>query len=125
MKLASALLFVFATFAAFAGDSLSPSQPELIGYPIKGIADWGKDHAVQEAEADLKAGKPKLYLSGTIAISTPGLTKEERHRLRGLPTAEAGVGCVVWDDHDAQLRKAQSQYAEIYNRYIAENYHPK
>lgn len=124
MKHVSALFLVLATFAAFASDSFAPTQAEIISYPNRTITEWGKEEAIREAEIDIKVGKPKLYLSGTRAVFAPGLTAEQRQKLRDLPTADAGIGCVIKDDEEGQLRKVQAQYAETYNRYVAEHYRP-
>jgi len=77
------------------------------------------EKALLEARADLRKGKPKLYVSGTIAAYTPAVRLDQSEKLQGLPYAEAGIGCLVEDE---QLRKAQFDYAAAYNGYVAENY---
>lgn len=90
----------------------------MLSYPERSLADWQPDKAVAEAQKDLAAGTPKIYISGTIAAYPPGISEEQRSLVASLPNADAGIGCVI---QDAALRKAQFEYACCYNEYVVQH----
>jgi hypothetical protein len=90
----------------------------MLRYPDRTLADWQPDKAVAEAQRDIAGGTPKLYISGTIVAFPPGLNFEQYSTLKTLPTADAGIGCVI---EDTELRKAQFEYARRYNEYLVQN----
>jgi hypothetical protein len=92
---------------------------KMISFPSRTLQDWTVEKALLEAQADLRKGKPKLYVSGTIGAYTPAIRLDQSEKLKDLPYAEAGIGCLVEDD---QLRQAQFDYAVAYNRHVAEHY---
>lgn len=97
----------------------------MLRYPDRTLADWQPDKAVAEAERDIAAGTAKIYISGTIVAFAPGISSSEYHRpeaaeiLKVLPSADAGIGCVI---EDAELRKAQFEYARRYNEYVIQHW---
>src|SRR5207244_3453278 len=100
------------------GCSTSGKWPKVITYPERSPLDWQPDRAEAEAKKDIAAGKAKIYLNGGIAPMEVGLSLEEQGLVEDLPRADAGTGCVVTDQ---ELRKAQAEYAYLYNRYVVEH----
>jgi hypothetical protein len=87
----------------------------MIEHSARSRADWQPERAVAEAQKDLAAGTPKIYISGTITALAPGVDEKHQALVRSLPRADAGIGCIVVDE---DLRKAQFEYARRYNEYI-------
>ena len=96
----------------------------MLRYPERSLADWQPDKAVAEAEHDIAAGTAKVYLSGTRLVYAPGISTPEYHSpaelqlLKKLPSADAGIGCVIENE---ELRKAQFEYARCYNEYVIQH----
>ena len=96
----------------------------MLRCPERSLADWQPDEAIEEAERDLAAGTAKIYINGTIVAFAPGISSAEYHSpeesqiLKTLPSADAGIGCVV---KDAELREAQFEYARRYNEYVIQH----
>jgi hypothetical protein len=96
----------------------------MLRYPNRSLADWQPDKAVAEAEHDLAAGAPKIYISGTMGSFAPGISSEtyqspeKAEILRTLPCADAGMGCVI---EDMELREAQFEYARRYNEHVVQH----
>jgi hypothetical protein len=90
----------------------------MLRYPDRSLADWQPGKAVAEAEHDIAAGTPKIYISGTIAAFMPGISSDQYTVVRPLPKADAGIGCVIEDE---ELRKAQFEYARRYNEYVVQH----
>ena len=96
----------------------------MLRYPDRTMAEWQPDKAVAEAKRDVAAGTVKIYLSGTLLAHAPGISTVEYHNplefklLETLPSADAGLGCVV---EDTALREAQYEYARRYNEYIVQH----
>lgn len=90
-------------------------QQHMLQFPERTLAEWQPDRAVGEAKKDIQMGKPKIYLSGTIAAYPPGVKTERYQLLVDLPKADAGIGCVI---ENSELRKTQFEYATKYNEYI-------
>jgi len=95
-----------------------PGGEKMLRYPDRSLADWHPDKAVTEAELDIAAGTPKIYISGTIAAFAPGVGFDQKLIIKRLPNADAGVGCVV---KDPELRNAQFEYARRYNQYVLQH----
>jgi hypothetical protein len=96
----------------------SSSSGRMLRYPDRTLADWQPEKAAAEAEHDLAVGTPKIYISGTIAAFAPGVGSDQYPIVRRLPNADAGIGCNI---EDADLRKAQFEYARRYNEYIVQH----
>lgn len=79
------------------------------------IAHWDPDRAAADAARDIERGRPKTYLHGSYSAYVVGLDPTERALVAHLPSAEAGVGCIVPSD---ELFEAQGRYAANYNRAI-------
>ena len=92
--------------------------PSMLTFPDRTLEQWSVDAAVAEAERDIKNESVKVYLSGTIAAYPPGIPPEEYELIRGLPMADAGMGCLI---EDGVLRAAQYAYAEAYNKRVIEH----
>ncbi len=96
----------------------------MLRYPDRSIADWHPDKAVAEAERDIAAGTAKIYISGTVVTFAPGISSTEYHNpvefeiRKILPSADAGIGCVI---EDMELRTAQFEYARRYNEYVTQH----
>jgi hypothetical protein len=82
------------------------------------LARWDPEKASIEAAHDIRAGKIKVYMHGTIAGLPVGVEEEDRHLIKGLPFAEAGVGCIVPSD---DIYDAQGAYAVRYNQAIVKH----
>jgi hypothetical protein len=93
----------------------SSAGRKMLRYPDRSLADWQPGKAVAEAEHDIAAGTPKVYISGGIVAFAPGISAEQYSIVRTLPNADAGIGCVI---EDTELRKAQFEYARRYNEYV-------
>lgn len=109
------ILIGFMTACTTIGAPQSIPQQHILQFPERTLADWQPDRAVEEAKKDIRLGKLKIYISGTIAAYSPGVKKENYPLIIDLPRADAGVGCIV---EDAELRKVQFEYARKYNEYI-------
>jgi hypothetical protein len=89
----------------------------MLKYPERTLADWQPEKAVPEAQHDIAAGTMKIYVSGGIVALAPGVSRDFIN-IKNLPSADAGIGCVI---EDAELRKAQFEYARRYNEYIVQH----
>ena len=78
--------------------------PPMLTFPDRTIEEWSVGAAITEAEQDIKRGSFMVYLSGTIAAYPPGIPSEEYELIRGLPMADAGMGCVIDDGAIIGLR---------------------
>jgi hypothetical protein len=79
------------------------------------VESWSYEKALTEAESDIENGKVKVYYHGTFYTYAPGLEPEDYKLIEGYRHDDAGIGCVV---EDWELRTAQGEYAEIYNKKI-------
>jgi hypothetical protein len=113
------LLFIIVLSCLVAcSTSKSPSGKAMVRYPKRSLADWEPDKAVAEAQKDIAMGTAKIYISGTIAAYAPGISSDQEPLVKSLPNADAGIGCVI---QDAELRKAQFEYARRYNAYVVQH----
>jgi hypothetical protein len=84
------------------------------------LKKWNPSLAPIEAQRDIQQGTIKIYLDGTIASFPVGIEQSQRHLIKGLPTAPAGVGCVI---RNHELRQSQREYAIRYNQIIIQYLH--
>ena len=95
-----------------------PSASATSSYPDRDLTAWQPGRAIEEADRDVAAGHPKIYLCGTIAAFAPGVETADLALIESLQKAEAGVGCVILD---APLRSAQFAYARSYNARVVQH----
>jgi len=81
------------------------------------LAQWSQSKAAVDAAHDIAAGSMKIYIHGTIAGYAVGIDRSQLFLTENLPTAEAGVGCVIGD---MEVFTAQGEYASRYNKAIVE-----
>lgn len=82
------------------------------------MAQWAPEKASVEAANDIAAGSIKIYMHGSFAAYAVGIDEPFKFLIKGLPTEDAGVGCVI-DDLD--VFEAQREYATRYNKLIVEH----
>lgn len=117
------MLLAILVLACAVGCSTTKSSGggRMLRYPDRTLADWQPDKAVVEAGHDIATGTPKIYIGGTIAAFAPRVIPEQYAIIKTLPNADAGIGCLI---ENAELRKAQFEYARRYNEYVVEHLAP-
>ena len=78
---------------------------------------WDPEKALTEAQEDISRGKIKIYIHGTESAQAVGVDPSQLSLIQGIPTKQAGVGCIV---SDWTLRKRQGEYAVRYNTAIVQ-----
>src|ERR1035438_768051 len=89
----------------------STTQPSsgraVLRYPGRTFADWQPDRALAEAEHDIVANTPKIYIISNVATFAPGISSEQYSTVKTLPIADAYNGR---NTEDRDFLKAQFEY---------------